>query len=253
MAKNFFANAKSWAAKNKLLGPQAFLKYVIFTYLDALNKQSDEFIFKGGNLLWTYIRTPRATVDLDLSTLEDDDDKTVKAALAKVTASAGIEFKLESFKGIEQRGKRGAAVTISYKTDSGAKNKFDIDIVYAAPIDFTEIDSPIEGATEIKAASIENIIGDKLAAVQRFKGGNTRIKDFDDLWRISTSKQSVDTKKLKSLLSSRKISPRLEKAWIGDEMNRAWKTHQARYKDLPKNLETLFLSVNKWLAGLGID
>ncbi len=52
MAKNFLAKAKSWSAKNKLLGPQAFLKYVIFTYVEALNEQSKEFIFKGGNLLW---------------------------------------------------------------------------------------------------------------------------------------------------------------------------------------------------------
>lgn len=253
MSKNYLSRARSWAAKNKLLGPQAFLKYVIFTYLDALNEVSDEFVFKGGNLLWAYIRTPRATVDLDLSTIEESDDAAVKAALSAAKSADGIQFRLEKFERIDQKEKQGASVTISYKTDAGACNKFDIDIIYASPVDFEEIVSPSGSEVEIKAASIENIIADKLSAIQRFKGGNTRIKDFDDLWRISTSKQPVDTKKLKSLLTSRKIEPRLQRAWIGDEMNRAWKTHHARYKDLPENLETLFLSVNGWLAGLEVD
>ncbi len=57
MPKPFLARAKSWATKNKLFGPQAFLKYVLFTYVEALHRQSDEFVFKGGNLLWVYIRS----------------------------------------------------------------------------------------------------------------------------------------------------------------------------------------------------
>ena len=244
---NFLSRAKSWAAKNKLLGPQAFLKYVIFTYLDALNEQSDEFVFKGGNLLWTYIQTPRATVDLDLSTLEEDDDSEIKAILRSVKASDGIHFKLDKFQSIEQKDKRGASVSISYKTDSGASNKFDIDIVYATPIDFQSISSPIDNSAEIKAASIENIIADKLNTVQRFKAGNTRIKDFDDIWRISNSDQEINTKKLTSLLKKRKISPTLDKNWINEEMEASWAKHRKRYKDLPENLSTLFEIVNTWL------
>jgi hypothetical protein len=85
MAKNFVSRAKSWAAKNKLLGPQAFLKYVIFTYIDALNQKIDDFVFKGGNLLWAYIQTPRATVDLDLSTLEEEDDSEIKKTLSSIS------------------------------------------------------------------------------------------------------------------------------------------------------------------------
>ena len=56
-SQTFRARAKSWAAKQKLHGPQAFFRFVVFTYLDCLAKESDEFIFKGGNLLWLY--TPR--------------------------------------------------------------------------------------------------------------------------------------------------------------------------------------------------
>src|SRR5690349_15669524 len=69
MLKTFQARSRSWAAKNGISGPQAFLRYVMLSYLEALGQVSSDFVFKGGNLLWVYIETPRATVDLDLATL----------------------------------------------------------------------------------------------------------------------------------------------------------------------------------------
>jgi hypothetical protein len=247
MAKNFLARAKSWSVKNKLFGPQAFLKYVIFTYVEALNAQSEEFVFKGGNLLWAYIKTPRATVDLDLGTLELNDNEGIRKILAGVAEAEGIEFELAEFLAIEEKNKRGASATIRYKTDSGASNTFGIDIVYGGPADVAEIPSPLDGGREILAASIENIVADKLMAVNRFKAGNTRIKDYDDLWRISRSAVSLDKRKLMAILESRKIGPRLDKAWINGAMESAWANHRARYKGLPEKLEALFREVNEWL------
>lgn len=248
MAKNFLSRARSWAARNKLLGPQAFLKYVIFTYLDALNRVSDEFVFKGGNLLWAYIRTPRATVDLDLSTLAEADDRRVRKLLESVTEGQGVSFQLQEFLPTRQESKRGAAVTIAYKTDAGAENKFRIDVVYAAPADAMGIESLVETSTRIQAATIENIIADKLLTVQRFGSGNTRMKDFDDLWRISQSKQQVEFEKLWRLLKDRGIDRSLSADWISDQMKSAWANHRKRYKDLPSDLEELFRQVNRWLS-----
>jgi hypothetical protein len=181
MAKNFLARAKSWAAKRKLLGPQAFLKYVMFTYLDALNRETEEFVFKGGNLLWAYIETPRATVDLDLSTLEEDDDGYVRTLLERVTRAEGIMFHLESFQ-------------------------------------------PTEA------------------------GGNTRMKDFDDLWRIAKSSRQIDARKLGRILSARKTDSSMNSSWISEPMRKAWKSHRAKYRDLPEELEDLFREVNDWLG-----
>lgn len=249
MAKNFLARAKSWAARHKLLGPQAFLKYVMFTYLDALNRETEEFVFKGGNLLWAYIETPRATVDLDLSTLEEDDDGRVRSLLERASRGEGITFRLENFEPSEQGGKRGASVTIAYKTDSGASNKFGIDVAYATPVDIAKLTSPVNEDEEIQAASIENIIADKLRAVQRFGSGNTRMKDFDDLWRIAKSGQQIDSRKLGRILSARKTDRSVDPSWISGPMRLAWKSHRARYKDLPQELEDLFREVNWWLGG----
>lgn len=59
-SKSVLAKARAWALKRKLFGPQAFLRYAIFGFAETLNQVSDDFVFKGGNLLWIYIATPRA-------------------------------------------------------------------------------------------------------------------------------------------------------------------------------------------------
>jgi hypothetical protein len=68
--KSVLAEARTWATKRGLFGTQAFLKYVILRFTENLSQVSDEVVFKGGNLLWVYIGTPRATIDLDLATLK---------------------------------------------------------------------------------------------------------------------------------------------------------------------------------------
>ncbi len=255
MAKSILAQARSWATRNKLFGTHAFLRYVMFRFLEDINRVSDEFIFKGGNLLWIYIQTPRATVDLDLGTRELDSHKRVRALLDKACAvepmPGDIRFSIVEFKEIDQDGKQGAAITVSYQTDQGARNRFDIDVVYALPCDSGEMSSPIDPDQMIQTATLENIICDKVATCYRFASGNTRMKDFDDLWRLARSDVKVDSKKLNKLAKNRSIPLSLDNQWIGPEMARVWEPHQRRYKDLPKTLEALFADVNTWLEGLG--
>lgn len=64
----FAAKAKKWATEKDTHGVQAFSRYVMFTFVECLAETSNDFIFKGGNLLWLYIRTPRHTIDLDFAT-----------------------------------------------------------------------------------------------------------------------------------------------------------------------------------------
>jgi hypothetical protein len=246
--KSVLAEARSWAAKKKLFGAQAFLRYVILNFAENLNQVSDEFVFKGGNLLWVYIATPRATIDLDLATLSTHSHSRVRQLIEKAcNRESDLKYTLHSFKEIEQEGKSGAAVSVVYKTDQGASNRFDIDIIYALDSDFQMMDSPVHSEIKIRSASLENIIVDKLAACHRFGAGNTRMKDYDDLWRLSQSDSSIDEKKLKRLLKTRKVAARLNEEWINPEIDRSWVAHWKKYQDLPVKLEKLFKMVNKWL------
>lgn len=246
--KTILAKARAWAAKNKLFGAQAFFRYVILSFIENLNQISDDFVFKGGNLLWVYIGTPRSTIDLDFATLKINSHDKVKEALEAACKLKGeIRFSLISFKEIEQEVKSGCVATISYATDQGASNRFSIDVVYALDTDHHVIKSPIHEIQKIRSATIENIIADKLAACHRYGSGNTRMKDFDDLWRLSQSGVEVRSGKLNELLKARKISPELNEAWIADDIERAWDMHSSRYKDLPKDLRKIFRMVNEWL------
>lgn len=249
--KSVVAKARSWAARKKLFGPQAFLRYVILNFTENVNKVSDDFIFKGGNLLWVYIATPRATIDLDFATKKSDSHAAVRDILGKAcTYKSDIKYSIAAFNEIKQDGKSGASIKIAYETNEGASNTFEVDIVYALDTDTQNIPSPVNAEVSIRSATIENIISDKLSACHRFKSGNTRMKDFDDLWRISQSNATIEAAKLLKLVKANKTPLHLDASWIDPNMERTWRAHQKRYQDLPKDLAALFDDVNAWLQSL---
>jgi hypothetical protein len=253
MAKSpmtFIAKARSWTKRRGLHGPGAFLRFVMMTFVERLNQVSDDFVFKGGNLLWLYIKTPRATVDLDFATRHTGDHVAVENILQKVCLNqdAGLRFTIKSFTTINRPEGSGAAVRIAYRTIEGQANEFEIDVVYASPTLVQSIPAPVTEGVTIIAATVENIIADKLSASQKFKSGNTRMKDFDDLWRISKSELTVvDWQVLADLLAKRGIKPELDEDWIHAGMLQSWSAHQSGNSDLPENLRTLMTEVNHWL------
>ncbi len=247
-SKNFLARARSWTTKHKLSGPHAFLRFVMMTFVEQLNETSDEFVFKGGNLLWMYIKTPRSTVDLDFVTKTFANHSDVRKALddACNRAIEGIKYALIDFDPIENR---GASARVSFKTDQGQENTFELDIVYKLLSVTQHIASPIRPEVKISAVTLENIISDKLAAAHQYGSGNSRMKDFDDLWRISVANSSeVSWGILAQILRERTVSPELQKKWINPLMEKSWQSHVSRNKDLPSKLHDVFASINSWLA-----
>lgn len=248
--KNFLAKARSWITTNKLHGPHAFLRFIILVFVELLNQSSDEFIFKGGNLLWVYIKTPRSTVDVDFVTRSLVDSKLVQKALEDACRQqdSNVIFSIKSFQTIETQGNLGSAVTIHYRTDQGQENSFDLDIVYGIPSNITTIASPLEDSKTIRVVTIENIVADKIATCHRFRSGNSRMKDFDDLWRISVvAPDLINWKVLSKILVDRNIPTFLNLDWISTQMERSWKAHLKRNAGLPIELSALMGMVNEWL------
>ena len=244
----FLSQSKKWALKNKLKGPNAFTRYVMFRYVENLNQVSNDFVLKGGNLLWAYIHTPRTTIDLDFVTLKSDSDKTVRTVLEEAgVKSPNITYTVKIFKSVSEGGKFGAAVVLEYKTDAGARNQFDLDIVYGLATDTAEIDSPINEEQPILSASLENIIVDKVSACSQFGSGNTRMKDYDDLWRLRRSTAEIDHQKLKGLFTERKVKRHLDSGWIDEDLMKTWQKYRMLYGDLPESLVELFDEVNELL------
>jgi len=238
-----------WKEENEQHGRHAFSRFIMLKFLDELQEISDEFVFKGGNLLWHYIKTPRETVDLDLATINLKSHLEVKYIIEKsFNNHSEIEFRIKEFKEVGGVEELGAGVILEFKTNSGQMNQFSLDIIYALPTDTAKVKSTIDGKHR-KSASLENIVCDKLAASYQFKSGNTRMKDFDDLWRISQSDIKVDSRKLKKLLESKDLPLKLNLEWI-TFLIESWKRHTKSYKDIPRDLSSVFKDINSWLSKL---
>ena len=247
---SFIKEYKAWAKVHNQHGKFAMSRFVMLKYLEAVQSASNDFVFKGGNLLWHYIKTPRATVDLDLSTIAIKSSEKVKELLEKTQDHFGnISFSILRFKSVETIEGGGASVTIGFKTDSGQKNQFEIDIVYVLTHELERIKSTVS-SNDLQSVSLEDIICDKVSASHRFGGGNTRMKDFDDLWRIAKSDKEVNAKSLIKISDQKSIKLHLDSSWINKDMQKYWQSHRRSYADLPNSLEALFDDVNSWLESL---
>lgn len=115
-------------------------RYAILNFLEALRKVSDDFVLKGGNLLWIYTKTPRETVDLDFSTLNLNSHLEVKAVIEKACyALEDICFEIESFNEMNHENMYGSRFLINFKANTGATNKFGLDIVYKLSTDLKKL------------------------------------------------------------------------------------------------------------------
>ena len=179
----------------------------------------------------------------------NDHDVVQKALKTACSASTNqIEFSVQEFKPIETEGSKAAIVVMAYLTSEGQETKFDLDIVYAIPTSSTRIPSPLDEAQDIAAVTMENIIADKLSASNRFGSGNTRMKDYDDLWRISKMDPSgVNWSELKVILERRGMALQLDPAWLNANMLQNWSSHCRRNSGLPGDLLQLMDDVNTWL------
>jgi len=246
---NFKKSFLLWKNDNGEHGPRAMTRFVIIKFVEGLQSVApDKYIFKGGNLLWHYIKTPRSTVDVDFATDVELEVGQVLKDFGDVRAE-GCEFKLKNHKSVETDEKSGLSVQMEFMTEEGSTNPFGIDVVFAVKTHSKKIKL---SNTQIMAASLENIIVDKVAACHRFAGGNTRMKDFDDLYRIAKANQRVDHRLVQEIAAERRIELSLDKTWINQQMKVAWKeyTQKKVYKDssgLPEGLSQLFDITNEYL------
>lgn len=245
---NFRSALEKWKSANNMNGPMAMPRFVMFQFLERLSETSDEFVFKGGNLLWFYIKTPRPTIDLDFVTKAQTDANIVVELLTKACENTDLDLHFSIFDNYEikeDEGQVGLAVSVGYKVPSlTVENKFKIDIVLGVQTDIKQIQL---NRSLLNVASMENIICDKFMACRDFGSGNTRAKDFDDLLRICENIDQVDLITLKKLSALRHIPLELDYRWISSITMDAWERHLGKYRqtNLPRDLEEVFEVINQ--------
>ncbi len=241
-----------WKTDNDQHGPLALTRFVMLFFIEGLQVAApDRYVFKGGNLLWHYIKTPRSTVDIDFATEENIEINQVISDFNNIKIS-DCEFVIKSSRLIQSNNKTGAAIHIEFKTIDGSTNLFGVDVVFAIKTHSQKIKL---SKSTVTAASIENILVDKIAACHKFGGGNTRMKDFDDLFRIKESDLKINPTTLILLASTNQTALSLDKKWINPSLQSAWdeyvgkKTYK-RSKDLPADLNQVFDIINDYLSDI---
>lgn len=234
-----------WKKDNNQHGARAYSRFVMLRFTSELASLNSHYVFKGGNLLWLYINTPRSTVDIDFASKLKPSREQIETDLSIVSID-GIEFSLKSFESKDDAEGVGAKIVITYKDNQGSDGSFPIDIVFDINTDIRKIEILKKS---IEAASMENIICDKLSACHDFGGGNTRMKDFDDLFRIVTShKNKYDRLKLESLLEIREIESHIPKSYLSEKMQEDWTNYlnkqYGKKSDIPWNITEVVEIIN---------
>lgn len=249
---NFKKNFAKWKTETGEHGPRAMTRFVIMQFVEGLQSVApDRYIFKGGNLLRHYIKTPRSTVDVDFATDIELEIEQVLKDFSSVQTD-GCTFAIKTYNPAKSEEKSGLAVQMEFMTEEGSTNPFGIDVVFAVKTHSKKIKL---ANTQVTVASLENVIIDKVAACHRFAGGNTRMKDFDDLYRIAKANKMVDSKLIQKIASERNIEFWLDHKWISKQMKEAWAeyTQKKVYKDasdLPKDISQLIDTTNEYLSNI---
>lgn len=167
-------------------------------YRLSQSKYGDEFTLKGAMLFQLWTGQPhRSTLDLDLLGSGEDGVKRFEMIFREIFADAveddGLLFQPESLKGEEIREDRkyGGVRIHGMAMLASARIPLQIDVGIgdaitpkAAKVEYpTLLDMP---APKVKAYPKETVVAEKYEAMVLLGITNSRMKDFYDLWILST-------------------------------------------------------------------
>jgi len=198
-----------------------------FLYRLGRSTERDRFVLKGAILLFAFGgRAARPTRDLDLlgfGALGDDDLRATLGRICAVDLEApdGVEFlparlALTPIRVENEYG--GTRILLPYSIDT-ARDRIQIDVgigdvVYPEPEELsypTMLDLP---PPRIRAYRRETVIAEKVEALVKLGETNSRLKDFYDLWALS-SDETFSGRELSAAV--RKTFDRRQTAWPPEE------------------------------------
>ena len=179
---------------------QLLLRYACerFLYRLSLSEHRDRCILKGASLLGLWMSDPyRSTRDLDFLAYGPSDKSSVNELIASICSipfpDDGIEFDLNSLRVEDIREETeygGMRVKVDALLDRTVIH-LQIDLGFGdavAPVD-EEYPTILHGlpAPRVRAYPREYVVAEKFGAMLSLGRGNSRMKDFHDLWALSRS------------------------------------------------------------------
>lgn len=242
----------------------------------AKSPYKEKFILKGGSLLAKYIHIGRETQDLDffIQKLSNTEQslRIVLQAICDVDANDSFSFEMAKIKILDhsQLAYTGAEITLQ-ALFGATKTIIRMDLGFGDRVE--PIEHPIDLTTTSKGPLFESrislhcypkefIFAEKLETIVFRGGGNTRMKDFHDLYslvRLDVLDSSLVKKAVELVFHHRKTSLKKLPASFGKEafeaMEKNWSAYSKKIKSkkgvlkLPESIEEVVSTVNQWLDG----
>lgn len=249
---------------------------ILERFLSRLAKSpyKEKFILKGGTLLAKYIHLGRETQDLDffIQKLSNTEQslRVVLQAICDVDANDSFSFELAKIKILDhsQLAYTGAEITLQ-ALFGATKTIIRMDLGFGDRVE--PIEYPIDLTTTSKGPLFESrislhcypkefIFAEKLETIVFRGGGNTRMKDFHDIYslvRLDVLDSSLAKKAVELVFHHRKTPLKKLPASFGKDafetMEKNWSTYRKKIKtkkgvlQLPESIEEVVLILNQWL------
>lgn len=184
-------------AKEKDLSSQEVLQMYFFERVLArlaLSPYKEHFILKGGFLIASMIGIDeRTTMDMDTSVqglpMEEDEIEKIICDILAIDAGDGIEFKYGRMEPIMEEADYNN-FRVFFSAVFGKINnpmKIDIstgDVITPAAIDYSYRTIFGDGVIETKSYNLITVLAEKYETIIRRNIGNTRARDFYDLYSL---------------------------------------------------------------------
>lgn len=244
----------------------------------ARSSHSNKLIFKGGFLLAYMMKIGRETTDLDfLLTRMKAREKEIQHILEEIIAipsEDGFSFYFDGIELLAQPHMEYSGYRVSLKTTFlKMKDKIQIDVGIGDAVDPTHLTIDLfkyrgkpffEDSMSLLVYPIETIFAEKLETVISKGAGNSRMKDYHDLFLMLRSQELVDSKKLEKAIlktfSNRQTAFKIlqfDNSEI-EILQRLWTAHaqalgqSAQDLDLPTKIEVIISDLNTLIRGMKI-
>ena len=269
---------KALAKERETTFAELWRNLILERFLTRLAKSpyKEKFILKGGTLLAKYIHLGRETQDLDffIQKLSNTEQslRTVLQAICDVDAQDSFSFEVAKIKILDhsQLAYTGAEITLQalfgatktvIRMDLGFGDRLD---PIEHPIDLTATSKgPLfESKISLHCYPKEFIFAEKLETIVFRGGGNTRMKDFHDLYSLvslDVLDSSLAKKAVELVFHHRKTPLKKLPASFGrdalETMEKNWSAYRKKIKSkkgalkLPESIAEVVSAVNHWVNG----
>lgn len=246
-----------------------------FLYRLSLTSHREEMILKGAMLFQIWNDTPhRATRDLDLLASGEVNPEKIEAKIREICEievdEDGLVFHLDELtvQEIREESRYGGIRASFVATLTTARIPIQIDFGVGDAVTPSPVETEYPTLLEMKAPVVfiypkETVVAEKLSAIVEHDIGNSRMKDYFDLWFIATT-YNLDPDQLKTAVQRTfdrrgQFFPTKLPVGLSDEFAQSpakqaqWKAFQARATGTTLSLEEVVETVRKYAEPLLID